>query len=260
MLDSSFDLSRPDRFLLALMRARYPGQPAPLTDELWGRAIDITEQLHPLIFDRRGRWRSVVATGTLLRELGDEEVIDGKLYHLVPKVWLPVFANAFAAGQINRIVYGAATRTVLTLCDETPWNVDQPVTDRLKSLRDSARIGMMNRREHEVWRSLPPVVTIYRGGCADSVDPVAAAAEMASGLHWTTEHAVAVRYMRGRSYARLNDPAAGLPAIVKATVPRNAVFAYCNNGESELLVDYERIAPEQVIDLRAANYLPRQAA
>ncbi|MHA6722851.1 hypothetical protein [Sphingomonas sp. RS2018] len=257
MLDVGFDLSQPDRFLLALLRARYPGRPAPLNPAGWDRAIDVAEQMHPLIFDLRGRRRAVLATCTLLHELGDLELIDGGLYHLVPKVWLPVFAHAFDAGMINRIVYGAATRTILTHCDEKPWSADQPVADRLASLRAGAPIGMMNRLEYEVWRSLPPIVTIYRGGCADARDPAAAAAEMALGLHWTTDQAVAAKYMRGRSYARRFDPGAGLPTIVRATAPRDAVFAYCNNGEHELIVDCARIAPASVIDLGADNYLSK---
>lgn len=118
---------------------------------------------------------------------------------------------------------------------------------------------MMTPQELDLWHALPAMVTIYRGGCTSAILPTPAAMEMAAGIHWTTEHSVAIQYMRGRSYARMHDKTAGLPAIVQASVPRDAVFAYCNNGDSEVLVDCERIAPEQVIDLGAVNYLPKPA-
>lgn len=123
----SLDLSNPDKFLLALLRARYPSGPAPLDSDGWDRAIAITEHLHPFIFDRNGHEVTADATRTLLRELDGLQAIDGGEYYRVPKVWLPIFTQAFRSNLINPIAYGAATRTILTDCEKRRGTPTSPL-------------------------------------------------------------------------------------------------------------------------------------
>jgi len=263
MLEPHHNLADPNGFVLALLRARYPGKPAPLDDAGWDRFIGIVHHLHPFIFDLRGRRRAIDATWALLLELGDLETINGEKYHRVPKGFLAVFVDAFDQGLINRLVFGAAVRIVTTVRggDSFPdWYTAQNL---VSFARQACPLGMMTRREYECWRGLPDEVTIYRGGCVNAIYPEDAVTEVMHSMHWAIDEDVAAYYMRGRSWQRRDDAKAGLPVIIKAKVPRQAVFAYCNRnrgGEQELLLDFNRIDTATIIDLGAANYLPREAA
>lgn len=251
------DVSDPTKFLVGLIRARFPGRVIPFGDDDWLHAVQIVDGVHPVIFDVTGGEDIPAAVWRLCLGLSDLVEIEGSSFHSVPKAWLLMFAEAFERGLINTVAWGAALRCVLTLHGDGECPDWYEPSNVLAALRTASPQGLMLAHEEAIWRALPETVTIYRGGCANSVYARLAVAELTRGLHWSLSPDVAATYLRARSYARRDDPTAGLPVIVKAEVPRELILAYCNrNGEQELFVDFEGIAPGMVTDLGAVNYLP----
>lgn len=278
------DITQPVDFLIALYHAEsWPKGPS-FSAERFERDLPIVEFYHSAIFGAVPDEAAAQATWEMISELGGITERFGKRVSAAPREWLVVFREAFHLRLITPVVWGAAVSYLITIAggNGAPFLPPESRAAKLQILKDvrtASPVGLMDLKEQEIWRSLPPTVTLFRGGYTRHADRQKHLAQAWSALHWSPTRSYADAYMRARgsqetgrsicdATASLPFRLAGLslttptpapklsehvPFLLRADVPRELVLAYVIRGRlaqcPEVLVDFERITPNMIQDI-----------
>lgn len=233
------DLTRADQFLACLWEAQFGPKPsAAVINQFWPRDLAAVGCYHPIIFNVSSGSAAAEATQKLIIRLADGKDHTGELNFRFPRAWLSVFWDAFNAGLIGEHAWGRAVRLIYTNADADHGASADANKGALQALRTVRPELLMNSHECALWRSLPPLVSLYRGSCAATL------AEATHGVSRTPDPELAVSYalIAGRWLYRAGIEG-GWPRLFEAKVPRDAIFGLTvvNRAVYEYLVDYERL-------------------
>ncbi len=241
-------------FLSILIMSSYD-EMSWIIGEKWGNAVSATKHYYQAIFDTSGGAETAKATRDFLISITAGHPLETDEHPvIVPKNLLNVFEQAFKEGAINAVAWGSALRTIVTAgaIDTPDWYLPDIVVNKFEGADPR---GLMTANELDRWRKLPETVTLYRGGCTRSLTEAGAVNELRRGIHWTPFHNVAESYMRARCQQRYGMPNCGLPALIRADVPRSLIIAdLTGSGQMEMLVDFRGIERDSVVDLGALTY------
>lgn len=255
---ADFDIATVDGFLGELITVSYEEMSKILEGPRWERATSLARELYPIIFNVTACEASAVATRELIYLLTEGHPLETERRPIViAKAWLLVFEEAFHRGLISPIAWGAAVTTIMTVRGDDDWPSWYTPHRLLGMLKRGDPRGRMTPDDRRYLAALPDTIALYRGGCTGAFTTDAALNELRQGIHWTPDHDTAEEYMRYRCEQRYQQPGCGLPAIIKAEVPKALILGCIVRGQhAEMLVDFERVSGAMVTDLNAASYPP----
>jgi hypothetical protein len=284
---AQLELSDPQDLLIAFHYLRHWPAIKPMPElEICIEQMAIIQHYAPMIFGQPDDMHTRATVEHFMVELGGTKASKTPGYEtlLAPREWLAVWREAFSRNLIGPIAFGAAFRFFVT---STRGN---GVPSQLKGSAAAGRViatdamraapeGMMRPSEIDAWRALPPIVEVYRGGCANDGDTLL---DHAQNPHWSLTKEPAVRFMKGRNSQRCYRALAssmlstnpesmlpsangnllnelGMPYLIQARIPRELVVAYFE-GEvaglhtAELIVDFDRISSDMLEDVTPRAY------